>query len=257
MAAMKPPSWALRSVPYGLDDLGGQVGGGDHPGVDGVLEVVADVGDAIGPGHDLALRRRRGRAVPGVVADGVQRLGAQVQGLEHDVGAVDGVVVAALQVRRQGVLGRVAGRTVAAVVTQGGGQGQGLVQAGGPGDGRGHLAHLDGVGQAGPQVIVVGRQVDLALAGQAPEGPAVLDAVEVPLEAGPVGIGVLGPRPGSGARRRGSPRGRARACSRSSRSRRASGRDLADGERGMGPGHIGPVARTGAHVVHPTEGVGR
>ena len=49
-------------VAHHLDDLGGQVDGGDHAGVDGVLEVVADVGDAVGPGHDLALGRGRGRA---------------------------------------------------------------------------------------------------------------------------------------------------------------------------------------------------
>ena len=72
----------------------GQVGGGDDAGRHGVLEVVADVGDAVGPGHDLALGRGRGGPGPRVVADAVERLGAQVQRGQHDVGAPHGVVEA-------------------------------------------------------------------------------------------------------------------------------------------------------------------
>src|SRR4029453_17873256 len=87
------------------------------------------------------------------------------------------------------------------VVTEGGGGGEGLVEPAGPGDRHRHLADLDGVGQPGAEVVVVGGEVDLALARQAPEGPAVLDAVEVALEAGTGGVGVLRRGPVAGARR--------------------------------------------------------
>ena len=40
-----------------VGDVGGQVAGVDDAGVDGVLEVVGAVGDAVGETDDLALRR--------------------------------------------------------------------------------------------------------------------------------------------------------------------------------------------------------
>ena len=68
----------------------------------------------------------------------------------------------------------------------------------GPGDGRGDLRHLEGVGQAGA-LVVGGEDEDLGLAGEAPEGGGVQDAVPVALEAGPplVGLLRLGPLPGA------------------------------------------------------------
>ena len=60
---------------------------------------------------------------------------------------------------------------------------------------RGHLGHLEGVGQPGA-LVVVGEDEDLGLAGQAPEGGGVQDAVAVALEAGAPGVGRLGRRPG-------------------------------------------------------------
>ena len=65
----------------------------------------------------------------------------------------------------------------------------------GAGDAHRHLADLDGVGEAGAQVVVVGGDEDLALARQATERPAVLDAVEVALEAGAEGVRRLGRAP--------------------------------------------------------------
>ena len=66
--------------------------GSDDAGGHRVLEVVADVGDPVGPADDLALGSPRRRARPRVVADPVERLGAQVQGFQYDIGAPDGVV---------------------------------------------------------------------------------------------------------------------------------------------------------------------
>ncbi len=55
------------------------------------------------------------------------------------------------------------------------------------------------MGEPGAEVVVVGRDEHLALAGEAPEGPAVLDAVEVALEAGAEAVGLLGDGPVAGA----------------------------------------------------------
>src|SRR5690606_36844888 len=106
------------------------------------------------PGHDLALGGGRRGPVPRVVPHGVVRLGAQVEGRQHDVGAVDGVVVAAGAERREGVHAGVAGRAVAAVVADGGGVGEGHVEAGAPGDRHGDLGHLGGVGEPAADVVV-------------------------------------------------------------------------------------------------------
>ncbi len=55
----------------------------------------------------------------------------------------------------------------------------------------------------GAQVIVVGRDEHLTLAGEAAERAAVVDPVEVALEARAVRIGRLGPGPVAGADRSG------------------------------------------------------
>ena len=188
---MKAPSCWPRVVPQRGRDLGGEHVGGDDAGGDGIFEVVADVGDAVGPAHDLALGRGRGRAAPGVVADAVERLEAEVERCEHDVGAPDGVVVPTVDVGRQGVLAGVAARAVPAVVPQRDGLGERDVQPEGAGDRRRHLGHLQGVGEAGA-LVVVGEDEHLGLAGQPPEGGGVEDAVPVALEAGSVGVGLLG-----------------------------------------------------------------
>ncbi len=182
-----------------LGHLRRQVARVDDACADGVLEVVADVGDAVGPGHDLALGRGGGGPVPGVVAHRVERLDAQVERREHHIGAEHRVVVATVDERRQRPLGRVAGGTVATVVPGGGGRGERHVEAHRAGDADGDLADLDGVGEAGAEVVVVGGDEHLALAGEAPEGPAVLDAVEVALEAGAEAVGLLGDGPVAGA----------------------------------------------------------
>ena len=124
------------------------------PGAHRVLEVVADVRDAIGPRHHLALGRGRRGPAPRVVAHAVERLDAQVERRERDVGAVDRVVVAAGHVRRERLLRRVAGRAVAAVVRERDRLGERHAQVGGPGDAGGDLRDLDRVGEPGAEVVV-------------------------------------------------------------------------------------------------------
>ncbi len=59
-------------------------------------------------------------------------------------------------------------------------------------DSGGDLRDLDRVGQAGAEMVVLGRDEHLALAREAPPRARVLDPVEVTLEAQAVGVGLLG-----------------------------------------------------------------
>ena len=167
---MNASSCLERRVPTTSATAAGRSVGAHDAGAHRVFEVVADVRNAIGPRDYLALGRRRRRPVPAVVADGVEGLLAQVEWSEHDVGAVDGVVIPARQIRRQRVLRRVTGGAVTAVVAERGGFGQRDIQPGGPCDAHRNLRDLDGVREAVAQVIVVGRDEHLAFSGEATEG---------------------------------------------------------------------------------------
>ena len=105
---MNAPSWWLRRSPHRSRTIVGQRVGRDDPGGDGVFEVVADVGDAVGPADDLTLGRARRRTRPRVVANPVERLAAQVERRQRDVGAPHRMVVAAVDVGRQRILAGVA-----------------------------------------------------------------------------------------------------------------------------------------------------
>ena len=161
----------------------------------------------------------------------------RLSGASDDVGAPHGVVVAAGHVGAEGVLARVAAGAVAAVVAEGDGLGQGHVEPAGPGDGRGHLGHLEGVGEPGP-LVVVGEHEHLGLAGQAPEGGGVQDAVAVALEAGAGRVGLLRPPAGARPRRPGWRRAAMAASSIASRSARPS-----SGCRGPTTGAASPWAK--------------
>jgi hypothetical protein len=68
-------------------DLGArQLGRIEHPGANGIVDVVVDIGDAIDQAHDLALQGVR-LVRPGVVEDPVSHFGGQIQpapvALEH------------------------------------------------------------------------------------------------------------------------------------------------------------------------------
>ena len=162
------------------------------PARDCVLEVVADVRDAVRPRDDLALGRRRRRSPPRMVAHTVERLDAQVQRFERDVGAVDRVVVATLDVRRQRFLRRVAGRPVTAVVRERDRLGERHAEVRTTRDARRDLRDLDCVREAGAEMVVFRRDEHLALAGEATPRLRVLHPVEVALEAEPVRVGLLG-----------------------------------------------------------------
>ena len=218
---MKAPSWALRRSPHSVRTAGGQLVRGDDAGQHGVLPVVADVRDPVGPADHLALGRRRRRARPAVVGDPVDGLGAQVERGEGDERA-PGRVVEARRARRGRARPRWRGRRARA---RSRGRARwprsaATFRPAGPRDGGGDLRHLERVGEAGA-LVVLGEHEDLGLAGQAPEGGGVQDAVAVALEAGAPAVGLLGL--GAGRRRptaRVAP-GASSASSSSSRSLRA------------------------------------
>ena len=166
---MNASSCAERRVPTTSATSAGRSRGRDDAGAHRVLEVVAHVGDAVGPRHDLALGGHGRRPVPAVVAHRVECLGAQVERRQHDVGAVDRVVIPARHVtatappptRDRPDRGRSRG--------QRGRFGERHVQARGAGDADRDLRDLDGVREAVAEMVVVGRDEHLALAGQATE----------------------------------------------------------------------------------------
>ena len=203
-------SCSRRDAPADLDHRGRQVVRRDDAGVHRVLQVVGAVGDPVGPADDLPLDGGRGGPGPGVVADPVQRLEAQVQPGEHDVRAPRAVVVAVGEEGVEGVLAGVPAGPVAAVVAERDRLGQGDVDPDRPGDRGGDLGHLERVGQPGP-LVVARVDHDLGLAGQPAERGGVHDPVPVALEAGALVVRLLGLgavarrrrpgwRPGAGAR---------------------------------------------------------
>ncbi len=186
----------VAPAPFG-DDRGKHLGAQDAGG-DGVLEVVTDVGDPVGPRHDLTLRCLRRRQAPRMVTDPVERLAAQVERLQRDVGAPRGMVEPAVEVGRQGVLAGVPARSVPAVVPDGDRLGEWRVESQCLGDRSGHLGDLERVGHAGA-LVIVGEHEHLGLAGEPPERRIVQDAIAIALEARPERVGLLGDRsvPGS------------------------------------------------------------
>ena len=176
--------------PAPLPHRGGQLVGGDNPCVHRIFEVVADVGDAVRPGHDLALERGGDGPAPGVVADSVEGFFAQIERGQRDVGTPDGVVEPLVQVRRERFLAGMAARPVAAVVAQRDRLGQCHVEAACTRDRGGHLGHLERVRE--PRAQVVRRKNEhLGLPGKPSEGVGVQDAIAIALEAGAVGVGLL------------------------------------------------------------------
>ncbi len=171
---------------------GGRSSGDTTPAFDRVLEIVAHVRDPVGPSDDLAFGRGRSGPIPRVVANGIERLGTQIERSEDDVGAVDRMVIAPVDERRQRALAGMPTRTMAAVVADGGGLDERHVEPKWTCDRNRDLADLDGVGQSGADVVVVGCDEDLTLACEPTERPAVVDSVEVALEAESEWIGFLG-----------------------------------------------------------------
>ena len=84
------------------------------------------------------------------------------------------------------------GRTVATVVREGDRLGERYTKTDSPGDTGRDLRDLDRVREPGAEVIVFGGDIHLALPREPPPRTRVLDAIEIPLEAQPIGIRFLG-----------------------------------------------------------------
>ena len=131
---------------------------------------------------------------------------AEVERRERDVGAVDGVVVAAragtarTPPRDAWPAGPCPQSWASAIASV-----ERHAQAGGPGDAGGDLRDLDRVGEPGAEVVVFRGDEHLALAREPPPRTRVLDPVEVALEAQAERVGLLG----AGARSRADRTGRA------------------------------------------------
>ena len=169
--------------------------GGQHAGADGVERVVGQVRDPIRVADAERLRGGRRRVdLPGVGADPVAHLPGQVQVLEHlvDADALRGVVPAiGREVGRERLLAGVPERGVADVVAERDRLGQRLVEREAGRQAARDLRHLEGMGQAGDEVVALGVEEDLRLVLQAAEGLGMDDPVPVALEGGPIRVRLL------------------------------------------------------------------
>ena len=175
---------SIRAEPVGPSSsisAAGRSSGLQDPGAQRVVDVVVDVGDAVDQLDDPSLQRRR-LVGAGVVEDAVAHLLGQVQAaavaLEHldhpqrvDV-VLEAAAAALVQRRVERLLAGVAEGRVAEVVAEPDRLGQVLVEAERPGDRAGDPAGLERVGEAGAVVVALGRDEDLRLVLEPPEGLA-------------------------------------------------------------------------------------
>ena len=155
----------------------------------GVVEVVIDVGHAVGQAHDVGLERAA--RLPGrVVEDADARLVAEVQAAAVALDAVDDaqalLIVPEADAgidRVERALSRVAERRVAEVVPETDGLGEIFVEFERAGDRAREPRDLERVRQARAVMVALRAQEHLRLVFQAAERFRVRDAVDVALEA--------------------------------------------------------------------------
>ena len=180
-----------------VDDIRRDVLDRDQTGAHRVVEVVVDIGDAVGDADDLALERAglaRGRvgdagAELGVtkdaVADGIRQVETTTVAFQMIDDAQTLLVVAKSgEGLGQGGLAGVAERGVTEIVAEADRLDQVLVEAEGAADGAGDLGDFEGVGEAGAVVVAGGGDEDLRLVHEAAKALGVEDPVAVALERG-------------------------------------------------------------------------
>ena len=164
-----------------------------------VVDIVVDVGDAVGK-MDNSPFRRRGLRTACVMHNTIAHLGGQVERLDA-VDHAQALFVVAEALRADFVqcgFARVAKRRMPEVVAEGNGFGQVFVQAQGARNGTPNLRNFEGMGQAGAVVVALRGDEYLCLVGQAAKRLGMDDAVAVTLETGAVRAGGQGPLPSSG-----------------------------------------------------------
>ena len=196
----------------GAEDLVGafgQVVGGDDAGANRVVDVVVEIGQAVGDLHDLAFERpgdappfsRDALAQLRMLEDAVADLLREIQAaavLFEDLDHPHALLVVAKAARQAGtqrIFARVTKRGVSQVVPQGRSFGQILVQIEAAGDRSRDLHDLHRVRQARAVVVAHRRDEDLGFVFEATEGLGVDDAVAIDLVRRPHRIGLFRPIP--------------------------------------------------------------
>jgi hypothetical protein len=129
-----------------------------------------------------------------MVADAIERLNAQVERLQRDVGTPEGVVKPADKVWRQRIFAGVAARTVPAVVSNRHCLGEGNIQAQCLRNRPCDLGHFERVGHS-CALMVFGKDEHLRFAGEPTKRGVVENTVAVAFEAGAMRIGGFFGRP--------------------------------------------------------------
>ena len=156
-------------APSVRDRVGGELTLLEHPGAHRVVDVVVDVGDAIGEAHELGLEGRRHRRGPRVVHDAVAHLPREVEPGTVVLEVLDDaqrlLVVAERppEEGRERLLAEVAEGRVAQVVAERDGLGEVLVEAQGARARAGDLRDVERMGEPHTVVVALGRQEHLGL----------------------------------------------------------------------------------------------
>jgi hypothetical protein len=184
--------------PQDLDDVWRDSFHRNQTGSQRVVEIMIDIGDAVGDPYNLAFERlrhsRRGvrdpRAELGVTKNAVADWKRQIQTAPIPFQMIDDtktllVVAETGEGFGQGRLTGVAERRVTQIVAETDCLDEVLVEEERPADSASDLGHLEGMGEASPVVVTGGSDKDLSLVHQAAKALGVQDAVAVALERGP------------------------------------------------------------------------
>lgn len=148
-----------------------------------------------------------------MVSDAVERLDAEIEWFKNDVGAPDGMVIAARDEGIEGVLAGMTSGAVPAVVAERYGLGERNIEPKRTSNGCGDLCDLKGVCETCP-LVIVGKDEDLGFAGETAKRRRMEDAVAVTLETGAVLVGFFGNGSVSGTNRASRPAGEQRSRTR-------------------------------------------
>ena len=116
-----------------------------------------------------------------MVANAVEGFAAQIEWRQCNVGSPLGMVVAAIDVRAEGIFACMAARAVPAIVAEGNCFSESNVETKSSRYCRGNLGYFESMSKA-CALVVVGKDEHLSFAGEAPECVGMQDAVSVALE---------------------------------------------------------------------------
>lgn len=119
-----------------------------------------------------------------MVADAVEGFATEIERCERDVGSPLGVVVTARDIGAQRIFAGVSAGAVSAVVAERDGLGKGNIEPECTRDGGGDLCNFECMRES-RSLMIIRKDEDLGLAGEATEGRGMQDAVAVALEARP------------------------------------------------------------------------